>query len=248
MSVILAARRARAGRAGCSPDDVSAALAHAAAAAREAPSVVATQPCRWWIGPDGAHLDADRGGRPGRDPDDRLLTISCGAALHYATVALAADGVGVKVVRLPSLVLPGRIAVLRYTGPAEPDPRAQRLRQAIGRRSRDRRPVGAEPVPGAQLRLLRRAAAAAGASLYPLPAQATDRTGLAVIATVGVGPRDWLATGEAMSAVLLSAAAEGLATGPVTALSARVPTALTRLLPPGAGHPAAVVRFGVADR
>ncbi|WP_433063421.1 hypothetical protein [Dactylosporangium sp. CS-033363] len=219
-------------------------LTRAALAALAAPSVLDPQPWRWRIEEGWADLLADP------DPDGRLLTISCGAALHHATVALAAAGVGIEVVRLPGG--PSRLARLRHTGEIPLDEHAQRLGRAIAVRGSDRRPIGRDPVPEEQLRLLRRAAAAAGAGLFPLAVHPGARRprpeGWAVITTAGTGPRNWLATGEAISAVLLHAAAEGLVTDAVTERSATVPPALVRRLPRGAGHPAAVVRFGVASR
>ncbi|MFI5916784.1 hypothetical protein [Dactylosporangium sp. NPDC051541] len=241
MAAIHLTDRTDAGRAGRF-GDVSRALAQAALCALEAPAVLATQPWRWLIDSDWAALDVDRS-RVGPDAggDDRLMTISCGAALHHATVALAADGVGVEVVRFPWPEARDCVAVMRYTGPVDVLARARQLRRAIAVRGADRRSIGGEPVAAAELERLGQAAAAVGAALYPLPQRA-------VIAAGGAGPRDWLATGEAISAVLLNAAADGLATEPVTAGSVTVPRALARRLPAGAGHPAAVVRFGVAER
>ncbi|WP_432994334.1 hypothetical protein [Dactylosporangium sp. CA-233914] len=249
MAAIHLADRGGPSRAGRPFGEVSRALAQAALAALEAPSVLDTQPWRWRIDGDWAELDADRARRPpGAETGDRLLLVSCGAALHHATVALAAAGVGVEVARFPQPEVLERVAVLRHTGPVALDPRAQRLRRAIAVRGSDRRSIGSRPIPAGSLRVLRAAAAAVGAGLYPLSGLDAGEPGWAVIATAGVGPRDWLATGEAISAVLLNAAAEGLVTAAVTEASASVPPELARLLPPGAGHPAAVVRLGVAPR
>jgi prepilin-type processing-associated H-X9-DG protein len=59
--------------------------------ATQAPSMHNTQPWRWRVGPDSLSLFAD----PSRhlrhaDPDGRGMLVSCGAALHHCTVALAA--------------------------------------------------------------------------------------------------------------------------------------------------------------
>src|SRR5690606_32132752 len=68
-------------------------LTRAAHAAGMAPSVHNTQPWRWRVFPEWLELYADRSRQLGRaDPEGRLMTISCGAALHHARVALAAEG------------------------------------------------------------------------------------------------------------------------------------------------------------
>jgi hypothetical protein len=68
-------------------------LAEAAEVAGYAPSVHNTQPWRWRVTGDRMNLLADRDRQPSvADPQVRLLNISCGAALHHATVALAAEG------------------------------------------------------------------------------------------------------------------------------------------------------------
>jgi hypothetical protein len=232
----------------------SRALAQAALVALEAPSILATQPWSWRIDDDRAELYADRGRQlPNGDPDGRLLTISCGAALHHARIALAAEGVGVEVVRFPDPADPDLLAVVRYIGRIDQEPRAQRLRRAIAVRRSDQRPFADEPIPDQEVQLLRAAAEEVGARFVPLEArelpEASDRhAGHAVIATTGNGPVDWLIAGEALSAVLLNATAEGLATSSVSDLTAIVPSALSQPMPAGAGYPAAVVRYGVAGR
>ncbi len=78
------------------------ALAEAAATAGHAPSVHNTQPWRWRVLPDALELRsvADRQ-LAASDPEGRLLAVSCGAALHHARVALAAEGWHAVVQRLP---------------------------------------------------------------------------------------------------------------------------------------------------
>ena len=61
--------------------------------ATRAPSVHNSQPWRWLVGPDRLRLLADPSRHlPHADPDRRNLLLSCGAALHHCTVALAAAG------------------------------------------------------------------------------------------------------------------------------------------------------------
>ncbi|MER7007715.1 hypothetical protein ABT297_32380 [Dactylosporangium sp. NPDC000555] len=233
--------------------EVSRALTRAALAAMEAPSFHNTQPWRWHIDGERAELTADHRRRLPDDPDERQVTISCGAALHHALVVLAADGIGVEVDRCAQPRVPGPVAVLRYTGPAAREPRAERLRRAIAVRRTDRRTIADEPVPVATVRLLRAVAEDAGAHLHllagPEAAEATaPYARRAVITTAGDRPHDWLVAGEALSAVILNAAAEGLATSAEACPPTAVPPWLRRSLPPGAGCPAALVRFGVAGR
>jgi hypothetical protein len=72
-------------------DVVSPVLAEAAHLALHAPSVFNTQPWRWRVGADSLRLYADRDRHLGIvDPDDRLITMSCGEALHHARAAGAA--------------------------------------------------------------------------------------------------------------------------------------------------------------
>jgi hypothetical protein len=84
--------------------------------ARRAPSVDNTQPWTWC--PDRADLglraDLARA-LPASDPDGRLLTISCGAALHYARTAAEAMGWDTRVDLLPCPGDPGLLA--SPTGP-----------------------------------------------------------------------------------------------------------------------------------
>src|SRR5262249_12007497 len=90
------------------------ALAQAAVAALGAPSILNTQPWRWRIGGDIAQLRADRTRQvPSIDPDGRLLTLSCGIALHHARTALTALGSDVDVAHLPEAADPGLLATLR---------------------------------------------------------------------------------------------------------------------------------------
>ncbi|GAA4262887.1 hypothetical protein GCM10022255_102450 [Dactylosporangium darangshiense] len=219
------------------------ALARAALAAMDAPSMLDTRPWRWRIDGDRAALFADRGRWPPDDPDGRLVLLGCGAALHHAQVALAGDGAGVEVRRLPDGGEPDLVALLHYTGTAARPPRALRLHRAIALRHSDRRAPTSRPIPGTTVELLRGAAEAAGGGLWPL-GPGTTRF---VITAATDGPRGWLGAGETLSAVLLNATAEGLATEVeryLTGAEAGGPA----WSPVGAGRPAVVVVIAPAGR
>ncbi|MET7836868.1 nitroreductase family protein [Micromonospora sediminicola] len=290
------------------------------AAARQslhAPSVFNTQPWRWRVTSDALELRAD----PDRqlahtDPDARLLTLSCGAALHHARVSLTAAGWAVTVERMPDPGDPTLLARLRATGPANLDVPAGRLVDAIPRRRSDRRAYGDRPVPEPVLARLTDAVEAEGAHLHvvrpdqmPMLAVSTGRaadaeladpayreelrrwtnrpadSGDGVPAATAVRPaprrvpvrdyapggaaglsagadfdrgaaylilfgeRDepaaWLRGGEALSALLLTATAEGLASAPLSdAIELAWPRRMMRDLLAGIGAPYLVVRVG----
>lgn len=129
--------------------DVTSVLTGAAEAALYAPSIHNTQPWRWRIRDGRLDLHADRGRQlTALDPEGRLLTLSCGAALHYARVALAAEGYEVAVERLATGDLMARI---RVTGHRAADAATLRRFQACLLRRTDRRPVTDEPVDPAAL-------------------------------------------------------------------------------------------------
>jgi hypothetical protein len=298
------------------------ALTQAVLAALGAPSILNTQPWRWRIDGDTAQLRADRTrGLATIDPDGRLLTLSCGAALHHARVALAADGVAAEVTYLPDDADPDLLATVRHAGAVERAAEPQRLRRAMELRRTDRRPFADVDVPEAALDRLRAAATDAGADLHlvrpqdlvelivaaghaadveeqdpayraelaawvrdgtvdgvppataaepgPRPVPIRDFTGTAagrvsvyaggeiadrharyaVLVSRGDLARDWLASGEALSAVLLTAVGDGLAASPMSDVVEVEPArAVLRRMLGGVGHPAIVVRIGVPAR
>jgi nitroreductase len=155
------------GRAGSVP----AALAEAAASAGYAPSVHNTQPWRWRVLPDRLELRAERQRQlRATDADGRLLTVSCGAALHHARAALAAEGWTVDVARLPDPDDGDLLAVLTPTGRGPVTPQAIRLMQAAQVRHSDRRPVSDTPVPPVAVDAIRAAVTAEGLDLHVLSA------------------------------------------------------------------------------
>jgi nitroreductase len=299
---------------------VSGALARAALTARKAPSILNSQPWRWRVDGQVLELHADRSRQvTGVDPDGRLLTLSCGVALHHVRTALAVESIRVRVEYLPSPEDPDLLAVITHLGPAGPaDPATMRAYRAIATRHSDRRPFDEVPVPETVLDRLRVAAEQAGAYVQfasagqvswltlageragqveltdpgmrnavagwmresgspdgvpvesvgpraarpvpirpflpggtvttgpaPAPPHGDRQARYAVICTDADSPRDWLTAGEALSAFLLAATAEGLATSMMSDL-VEVPEAralLQRTLS-RTGYPAIVVRVG----
>jgi nitroreductase len=133
-------------------------LTEAVTTAGYAPSVHNTQPWRWRVLPDCVELLAERGRQlTAADPEARLLTLSCGTALHHATVTTQALGWECRVDRMPDPGRPDLLAVLRPVGRVAVTEQATRLWRATRVRHTDRRPVGDEPLPEADLRAVTRA-------------------------------------------------------------------------------------------
>ncbi|WP_344617607.1 Acg family FMN-binding oxidoreductase [Dactylosporangium salmoneum] len=138
-------------------------VAEASIAALRAPSVFNTQPWRWRLAGDRGELWADRSRQlSGLDPEGHLLLLSCGAALHHATVALRAAGYAAAVDRLPDPERPDLVAWLRTGERVERD---ERLFRAIYQRRTDRRPFGDERPGAAVLDELRAVARRHGVQL-----------------------------------------------------------------------------------
>src|SRR6185503_16306307 len=94
-------------------------LARAALTARKAPSILNSQPWRWRVDGRTLELRADRSRQiSALDPDGRMLTVSCGAALHHARVALAAEGVRTTIGYLPDPADRDLLATLVHVGSA----------------------------------------------------------------------------------------------------------------------------------
>jgi nitroreductase len=121
-----------------------------------------TQPWRWTARPDRLELRVDRSRHlPATDPSGRDLLISCGAALHTATVSAAGHGWATTVRRFPDPSDDSLLAVLFLT-PARPTPAQQELAGAVRLRHSDRRPVSSWSVPDEWVETLRRVAAEHG--------------------------------------------------------------------------------------
>ncbi|MEV0270422.1 MAG: nitroreductase [Hamadaea sp.] len=149
-------------------------LAHAAEVASAAPSIHNSQPWRWEVDGDRLELYAERSRQlAATDPEGRMLTISCGATLHHARLALAGWGWQTQVDRLPD----GEgdlLARIRLEGAIPITAEAEQLFRTIGHRHTDRRPVANRPVPPDALQALAAAAYAEGARLQLLHTEQVD--------------------------------------------------------------------------
>ncbi len=104
--------------------------------ATRAPSVHNTQPWRFQAGPGALDLYADRTRQLAHlDPTGRQLTISCGAALLFARVALAAAGVAHHVELMPNHDDFDLLARILLAGDQEAGPDETLLARTIPRRS-----------------------------------------------------------------------------------------------------------------
>jgi nitroreductase len=145
------------------------ALAAAARVGGFAPSIHNTQPWRWRVaGPVLSLYAARQRQLDVTDPVGRMLTISCGAALHHARVAVAAEGWQSTVERVPDPADEDLLARLTVTGRTEVTPEAMRALQTIQIRHTDRRPVSSTPVNPALLDQLRATVEQEGARLHVL--------------------------------------------------------------------------------
>lgn len=263
------------------------AVRFALALACRAPSVHNSQPWRWELTDHAVHLYAD----PSRlltalDPTGREMVTSCGAALHHAQVAFAADGWHTTIHRLPNPADPDHLASLEFNHLAASDPNIITLASVAADRRTDRRPFLPDPVPddilnalchtaglqGATLTIVReydrrreleiaidhagrelrkspeyqqeltlwtrRHASDEGVPAHNIPEQHTrgisgrdfgtgelaipildDGAALGILTTPGDTAVQWISAGEALSAVLLTATQEGLATCPLSQIS-----------------------------
>jgi len=147
----------------------AAVLAEAAEAAGYAPSVHNTQPWRWRVTDAALDLYAVRDRQlRAADSEGRLLTVSCGTALHHALVALAAEGWSAEAVRLPDQADPDHLARITLTGHTGVTPEAMRLFQAARVRHTDRRPVSDTPASQEAVAAIDHAVRAAGLELHLL--------------------------------------------------------------------------------
>lgn len=236
-------------------NDMTRALARAAEVARRAPSIHNSQPWRLVVADAVLEVRAE----PSRqltelDPDGHMLLISCGAALHHAETALAAEGWQTGIERISATS--GPVARIRVTGPGTPDRIAVRRLAAIPHRHTDRRPVPPEAVPAGALAAVTRAVSGTGLRVHMLrPDQVVDLA-VAVDHAIRAERAD-----DRQRAELAGWAGGDRPTGtgvPASAIPGSAPQTtvpgrdfgVTGTLPPGAGHDEAAayaVVFGAGD-
>jgi len=104
-------------------------------AATRAPSIHNTQPWRFVASADRLEvfLDTERS-LPVLDPTARQQVISCGSAIEFAVVALAAQGQSADVDLLTDDADPDHLATIRVTGSRSPSEEDRALADAIVRR------------------------------------------------------------------------------------------------------------------
>ncbi|MFD0598896.1 nitroreductase [Catellatospora coxensis] len=172
-------------------DEVIEAYRRAAEVGGRAPSVHNTQPWRWLATRTGLELRADRS-RQLRvaDPEGRLLTISCGAALHHALLALHAAGWVPQVVRMPDARSADALAQITVSGRQAATAQQRRLFDEIDVRHTDRRPTIGHKVPHDALELIRQAAVNHGAGLHRLAGPDLDDLAVAAARANEIGLND----------------------------------------------------------
>ena len=239
--------------------------------AARAPSRGNTQPWRWHVDARGVHLyanPAERSGNPVAERRDVLL--GCGAVLHHCAVAFAGRGWRPRVHRFPTPGDDRHLAVLEVIEQPSRDGDAE-LAAVIPRRRADRRPFRGTVIPAGTLELLHIRAARRGVELAVVPRLRWHFSGDGGVALRFSGPSDGstgdehddsvmlvlgterdddvmrLRAGEALSHVLLSATALGLATCPVTEPldDAGARLALACEVFDGEAHPQVLIRVGV---
>jgi hypothetical protein len=139
------------------------------AAATRAPSIHNTQPWRFTASAERleVRLDRDRA-LPVLDPSGRQQVISCGIAVEFAVVALAAAGSAAEVDLLPDPADPDHLATVRLTGSHEASADDRALAEAIDRRHTVRAPFQARAVPGDLIDALQAEAARFGTWCKPI--------------------------------------------------------------------------------
>ncbi|MGZ4656090.1 MAG: Acg family FMN-binding oxidoreductase [Blastococcus sp.] len=122
--------------------------AQVVAAATRAPSIHNTQPWRFIASDSRLELFFDEHrALPVLDPTRRQQVISCGIAVEFAVVALAAAGYAAEVDLLPDDTQPDHLATVRVAGPHEATAADTALAAAIDRRHTVRAPFLSRSVP-----------------------------------------------------------------------------------------------------
>jgi nitroreductase len=221
--------------------EVRQALAAAGAVAGRAPSIHNTQPWRLVVGGSTLELYSESSRRLTElDRDGHMMLISCGAAVHHAAVALAADGWRTGIDR--SGAGDGLLVRIRVSGRGEPDPVAVRRLAAVERRHSDRRPVPAQPVPAAALAAVVAAVTGTGLQVHVLRPEQVIELAAAVEHAMRAEHTDERQSAE-LSRWVGGDRADGTGV-PDSAIPAQAPQTtvpgrdfgVAGTLPPGAGH------------
>jgi nitroreductase len=150
-------------------------------AATRAPSVHNTQPWRFVAGLDRLEVFFDPArALPAVDPTARQQVISCGVAVEFAVVALAAAGTIAQVDVLPEGG--DHLASVRVTGSLQATDRDVALAEAIQRRHTVRAPFAVRAVPPELLDRLQAVAAAYDTWFKPISASDEEVTTSALVA------------------------------------------------------------------
>jgi hypothetical protein len=156
-----------------------------------APNSHNTQPWRFRVAEHRLDLYADRTRRlPVVDPQDRALTISCGAALGTLRVAAAHLGIGLRVSAQPDRSHPDLLASIVVDDGATVETDLAPLLAAVPMRRSNRRAYEPAPVPAPVIEALVAAAAAEGVVAKPV---LTDQERASVADLVAAGDRAQLA-------------------------------------------------------
>ncbi|MBE7415628.1 MAG: nitroreductase, partial [Deltaproteobacteria bacterium] len=132
-----------------------------------APSSHNTQPWLFRVGDAGVELIADRTrALPIADPDDRSLTISCGAALFNLFIAARHFGLDVSVALLPEEGSPDLLARVSVRGRKAPSDEEGRLFNSIKARRTNRMPFDKKAVRKDLIEKLKKAARSEGDWLH----------------------------------------------------------------------------------
>jgi hypothetical protein len=134
-----------------------------------APSIHNTQPWLFTAAGERLEVHAD----PSRalsavDPSRRQQVVSCGVAVQFAVVGLAALGFDTEVDVLPDPADPDHLATVRVTGRHEPTDEERERAAAIAQRHTDRSPFRNEPLPTGLVDRLQAELGRHGAWLKPI--------------------------------------------------------------------------------
>ena len=151
-----------------------------------APSNYNSQPWLFRIVGDDIEMYADRRrGLAVIDPDDRELTMSCGAALFNLRLAMRYFGSSPVVRLFPDLDDPDLLAFIRFGRPVEKDDHVDRLFAVIQSRRTNRLELEGGPLDDAVFDRLKQAAESEGVYLYRVADQ-NDRAQMAALVERGV--------------------------------------------------------------